>query len=164
MKMRPQFNLRFRDAEQFLDVKHLAGEAEIPVNEWILRQLEKVPLLLGARLTAKKEANDAARENQENTSAGAAVRGNSERITLVQRPRNKTVRDGSKRPVTPVELRVDSGADRNAQAATEKSESVGQAVTSATPEKAEWRCEHCGNSGRVVKGGKTVCFGCGRPA
>jgi hypothetical protein len=59
MKMRPQFNLRFRDAEQFLDIKYLASEADIPVNEWILRQIEKVPVLLGARLTAKKETSDA---------------------------------------------------------------------------------------------------------
>lgn len=54
MKMRPQFNLRFRDADQFLDIKFLADEADIPVNEWILRQVEKVPLLLGARLAAKE--------------------------------------------------------------------------------------------------------------
>lgn len=26
------------------------------------------------------------------------------------------------------------------------------------------RCGHCGNAGRTVEGGKTVCFGCGRPA
>ena len=58
MKLRPQFNLRFRDADQFLDVRFLADEADIPVNEWILRQIEKVPLLLGARLTAKMEAGD----------------------------------------------------------------------------------------------------------
>lgn len=58
MKMRPQFNLRFRDADQFLDVKFLADNAEIPMNEWILRQVEKVPLLLGARLAAKMEAEN----------------------------------------------------------------------------------------------------------
>jgi hypothetical protein len=60
MKMRPQFNLRFRDAEQFLDIKYLASEADIPVNEWILRMLEEVPLLKGARLAAKMEAVNAA--------------------------------------------------------------------------------------------------------
>jgi hypothetical protein len=59
MKMRQQFNLRFRDAEQFLDIKFLAEEEEIPVNEWILRQIEKVPLLLGARLTEEHEKGNA---------------------------------------------------------------------------------------------------------
>jgi formylmethanofuran dehydrogenase subunit E len=28
----------------------------------------------------------------------------------------------------------------------------------------DWKCKHCGNGGRTVKQGKTVCFGCGREA
>lgn len=58
MKLRPQFNLRFRDADQFLDVKFLADAEEIPVNEWILRQIEKVPMLMGARLAAKNKGDE----------------------------------------------------------------------------------------------------------
>jgi hypothetical protein len=65
MKMRPQFNLRFRDADQFLDVKFLAESAEIPVNEWILRQIERVPLLKGARLTAAHEEGNATATGEE---------------------------------------------------------------------------------------------------
>jgi hypothetical protein len=76
MKMRPQFNLRFRDAEQFLDIKFLADEAEIPVNEWILRQIEKVPMLKGARLTAEYEAKLAKeKENGTGTEGAVDVRG-----------------------------------------------------------------------------------------
>ena len=55
MKMRPQFNLRMRDADQFLDVACLAEAEGISSNEWILRQMETHPVLLGARLTEKME-------------------------------------------------------------------------------------------------------------
>ncbi len=55
MKLRPQFNLRFRDAEQFLDVKYLAEESDIPVNEWVLRQIEREPLLKGGRIAAERQ-------------------------------------------------------------------------------------------------------------
>jgi hypothetical protein len=55
MKMRPQFNLRMRDTDQFSDVACLADQEGISSNEWILRQMEKHPVLLGARLTEKME-------------------------------------------------------------------------------------------------------------
>ena len=51
---RPLFELKFRDMDQLLDIRFLADEAEIPVNEWILRQIERVPLLKGARLAAEQ--------------------------------------------------------------------------------------------------------------
>ena len=54
MKLRPQVQLRFRDAEQFMDVKTLAGEEKLSVNEWILHQIEQVPLLKGARIVAER--------------------------------------------------------------------------------------------------------------
>lgn len=56
--IRPLIELELRDMDQFLDIKFLAEGAEIPVNEWILRQIEKVPLLNGARLAAEQEAKD----------------------------------------------------------------------------------------------------------
>jgi len=40
MKMRPQFNLRPRDAEQFKKIQDIAAARGIAVNEWILRQVE----------------------------------------------------------------------------------------------------------------------------
>jgi hypothetical protein len=54
MKLRPQFNLRFRDADQFVDVKTLADEEGVPMNEWLLRQIEKVPLLKGGRIAEER--------------------------------------------------------------------------------------------------------------
>ena len=44
MKLRPQVQLRFRDAEQFLAIKDRAAVAALSVNEWILRQVESVGL------------------------------------------------------------------------------------------------------------------------
>ena len=41
MKFRPQIQLRFRDAKQYEGVKTLAEEANISLNEYILRAVEK---------------------------------------------------------------------------------------------------------------------------
>lgn len=40
MKLRPQFNLRFRDAEQFKQIQDIAAASGLAVNEWLLRQAE----------------------------------------------------------------------------------------------------------------------------
>ena len=40
MKFRPQFNLKFRSAEEFVAVKEKACVEDISVNEWVLRQME----------------------------------------------------------------------------------------------------------------------------
>jgi hypothetical protein len=40
MKLRVPFQLRFRNAEQFTQVKRLAGD--VGMNEWLLRQIEEV--------------------------------------------------------------------------------------------------------------------------
>jgi predicted HicB family RNase H-like nuclease len=40
MKLRPQFNLRFRDIAQFELVMDEAQRDDISMNEWILRILE----------------------------------------------------------------------------------------------------------------------------
>ncbi len=55
MKMRPQFNLRFRDAEQFELVMGEAGRDGISMNEWILLRLESDSVVLkGQRVMAEK--------------------------------------------------------------------------------------------------------------
>jgi predicted HicB family RNase H-like nuclease len=40
MKLRPQFNLRFRDVEQFEKVMDEASKANVSMNEWIVLQIE----------------------------------------------------------------------------------------------------------------------------
>lgn len=40
MKLRPQFNLKFRSAEEFVAVKEKAQVEDISVNEWVLRGME----------------------------------------------------------------------------------------------------------------------------
>ena len=40
MKLRPQFNLRFRSAEQFTQIQDIAAARGLAVNEWLLRQAE----------------------------------------------------------------------------------------------------------------------------
>ena len=40
MKLRPQFQLRFRDAGQFEDVRSSALAEGVPMNEWLLRRIE----------------------------------------------------------------------------------------------------------------------------
>jgi hypothetical protein len=40
MKLRPQFNLRFRSAEQFVQFRDIAAARGLAVNEWLLRQAE----------------------------------------------------------------------------------------------------------------------------
>ena len=139
MKMRPQFNLRFRDAGQFLDIRYLASEADIPVNEWILRRLEEEPLLKGARLTAEMEAVNAA--IKAGGSAGVE---------------KDTVSPAGKRGV-----RKGAAGDRGKLLR-------GESVSGATAAKAEavapeWRCV-CGSTGKRMKGKELVCFSCGRGA
>jgi hypothetical protein len=53
---RPVISLRLRDTAQLLDVKYLAEAEKISVNKWILLQLERIPLLAGAKLSAQMEA------------------------------------------------------------------------------------------------------------
>jgi predicted Zn-ribbon and HTH transcriptional regulator len=38
--LRPQFNLRFRSAEQFTQIQDIAAARGLAVNEWLLRQAE----------------------------------------------------------------------------------------------------------------------------
>lgn len=40
MKLRPQFQLRFRDAEQFVELKKAARRISLSMNEYILGRLE----------------------------------------------------------------------------------------------------------------------------
>ena len=40
MKLRPQFNLRLRDLDQFVQFQNIAAAKGISVNEWLLRQAE----------------------------------------------------------------------------------------------------------------------------
>ena len=40
MKLRPQFQLRFRDAEQFVELKKAARRISVSMNEYILGRLE----------------------------------------------------------------------------------------------------------------------------
>jgi predicted HicB family RNase H-like nuclease len=40
MKLRPHFDLRFRDAEQFMEVQELAKKSGISMNEWLIRKIE----------------------------------------------------------------------------------------------------------------------------
>jgi hypothetical protein len=42
MRLRPQFQLRFRDAGQYVEIQHLARLAGKSMNEWILCRLERV--------------------------------------------------------------------------------------------------------------------------
>jgi len=74
MKIRPQFNLRFRDVEQFELVMDEAGRERISMNEWVLLRLEEASIVLrGQRVTvaAKKGAEDA--EIKAGGSAGVAA-------------------------------------------------------------------------------------------
>jgi hypothetical protein len=73
--IRPLFELKLRDMDQLLDIRFLAEQDEVPVNEWILRQIERVPLLHGARLTAKKELEGNNAEIATGGSAGVAAAG-----------------------------------------------------------------------------------------
>jgi hypothetical protein len=58
MKMRPQFNLKPRDAEQYELIKGEADREDISMNEWILRQLEDSCIVLkGQRVAAEKTGN-----------------------------------------------------------------------------------------------------------
>jgi hypothetical protein len=73
MKIRPQFNLRFRDVEQFELVMDEAGRERISMNEWVLLRLEEASIVLrGQRVTAAKNgAGDA--EIKAGGSAGVAA-------------------------------------------------------------------------------------------
>ena len=56
MKLRPQMQLRFRDVEQFTDVKTIAAEERLSVNEWVLQRIEQVPMLKGAKIAKERQA------------------------------------------------------------------------------------------------------------
>lgn len=59
MKLRPQFNLRFRDAEQFELVMDEAERDGISMNEWVLRGLEGFYVVLkGQRVMAERKAKE----------------------------------------------------------------------------------------------------------
>lgn len=55
MKLRPQFQLRFRDAEQFEDVRSAALAEGVPMNEWLLRRIEDADTGL-LRESAKRDS------------------------------------------------------------------------------------------------------------
>ncbi len=56
MKLRPQFNLRFRDVEQFELVMSEAERDHISMNEWILIHLEQASVVVkGQRIAAERE-------------------------------------------------------------------------------------------------------------
>jgi hypothetical protein len=40
MKLRPQYNLKFRDVDQFLRLKSIASHTHLSLNEFILRSIE----------------------------------------------------------------------------------------------------------------------------
>ena len=57
MKLRPQFNLRFRDVEQFELVATLAGEQNVSMNEWIILAMEAFdPAVKGSAIEAGRKA------------------------------------------------------------------------------------------------------------
>lgn len=59
MKMRPQFNLKPRDAEQFELIKGEAAREDISMNEYILRGLEGFYIVLkGQRVSASKDVGN----------------------------------------------------------------------------------------------------------
>jgi len=58
MKLRPQMQLRFRDVDQFVDVKTLAREEKLSVNEWILQRIEEEPLLKGGTIRKERGAEN----------------------------------------------------------------------------------------------------------
>jgi hypothetical protein len=56
MKLRPQFNLRFRDVAQFELVMGEAERDKVSMNEWILRHLEESCVVLrGQRVMAERQ-------------------------------------------------------------------------------------------------------------
>ena len=77
MKLRPQFNLRFRSAEQFTQIQDIAAARGLAVNEWLLRQAEaSEDVALGLAAIAglnRKEGNNA--EIATGGSAGVAAAG-----------------------------------------------------------------------------------------
>lgn len=59
MKIRPQFNLRFRDVEQFELVMDEAGREKISMNEWVLLHLEESSVVLkGQRVMVDRQKGD----------------------------------------------------------------------------------------------------------
>ena len=59
MKLRPQFNLRFRDAEQFELIAAEADRAHVSMNEWILLRLEESSVVVkGQQIAAKRQLAD----------------------------------------------------------------------------------------------------------
>ena len=59
MKLQPQFNLRFRDAEQFELVMDEAERDGISMNEWVLRGLEGFYVVLKRqRVMAERKAKE----------------------------------------------------------------------------------------------------------
>jgi hypothetical protein len=45
MRLRPQFQLRFRDEDQFVAFQKQAAQADISMNEWLLQKIEAGPLV-----------------------------------------------------------------------------------------------------------------------
>ena len=58
MKLRPQFNLRFRSAEQFELVMGEAAREDISMNEYILRGLEGFYVVLKEQRIAAERAEE----------------------------------------------------------------------------------------------------------
>jgi len=59
MKIRPQFNLRFRDVEQFELVMDEAGREKISMNEWVLLHLEESSVVLkGQRVMVDRQKGE----------------------------------------------------------------------------------------------------------
>lgn len=60
MKFRPQVQLRFRDAAQFLQIKQMAREEFTSVNEWVLRRIESKIGQEGGNGVARESGRDVA--------------------------------------------------------------------------------------------------------
>lgn len=71
MKLRPQVQLRFRDAEQFLAVKARAAGHGLSVNEWILQRIEhKAPSLRGEGVMPSDGVRELAQQNTQRAVTG----------------------------------------------------------------------------------------------
>jgi hypothetical protein len=166
MKMRPHFDFRFRDAEQFDLIKGEAAREDISMNEYILRGLEGFYVVLkGQRIAAAKmEAEKNGKPGIESISgANGGVEAGSSAGRV--EPGNQSGgeigggllggRDGAPRAGRGNR----KGDIKSGKAASERGkirDAGGEAVIAP-----EWRCV-CGSEAKRMKGKELVCFSCGR--
>ena len=173
MKLRPQFNLRLRDLDQFVQFQNIAAAKGISVNEWLLRQAEvseDVKLSLAeiaglnratpgnatatgvatlVKAVAKKGGSNANSENSGSAGRGAAVSEES-------RPTSRG--DGFRRSNIGCEFSEGIGGGSESEHGFDAG-SGGDAEAVKGP---EWKCV-CGSTGKRLKGKDVVCLNCGRP-